>query len=390
MPTWPADHPAARRRTSGPPPGCPLPRSTDLLGIEFTGRYATYEAADTWYPTWAADGHLYTPWTDGSVGGFACGSKGFLAATGHARIEGEDPLDLEVVALGSSFGNPEPYEGRYPAGSLVVDGVWYYGTYCLDTRPGSLAFWDVMGPFVGFRTSTDGGRSWTDPPHTPAAPLFGESSRDGTPIRFGAPHVVDLGCELEHSPDGAAYLVAHGATDPDAICGWVGGDHVYLARVVPSPATMNDPAAYTFHAGHDADGTPRWTDQLADAVPLIDWPGHTGTVTITSWAARERYLMWVTAGGRGIDAMDSYLCEAEALTGPWRLVTYLPRFGPQAYFLNSPSRFLSDDGRTGWLLYSGNYTDHWGHPEDPDQVVIADPPGTSYAMVLQEFVLLEG
>lgn len=388
MPTWPAADPAPRVRTAGPPAGCPLPRSTALTGIAFTGRYATYEAADTWYPTWAADGHLYSPWTDGSVNGFACGSKGFLAATGHARIDGSDPLDLEVVALGSVFGNPEPYEGRYPCGSLVKDGVWYYGTYALDTRPGSLAYWDVLGPFIGFRTSTDGGRTWTDPPHTPAAPLLGESARDGRRVRFGAPHVVDLGCELEHSPDGAAYLVAHGTDRPDGLATWVGGDQVLLARVPASPATMNDPTAYCFLAGHDPDGAPRWTDRLDRAVPLIDWPGHTGTVTVTFWPELGRYLMWVTAGGRGIDTMDSYLCEAEALTGPWRLVTYLPRFGPQAYFLTSPSRFLSEDGRTGWLMYSGNYTDHWGHPEDPDQVVVADPPGTSYAMVLQEFELI--
>jgi hypothetical protein len=389
MPTWPADSTAARRRTGPTPTSCPLPSSPSLAGLEFTGRYATYTEADTWYPTWAADGDLYSPWTDGSCGGFTCGSKGFLAATGHARIQGEDPLNLTVTPIGSRFGNPEPYEGRYPCGSLIKDGVWFYGTYGLDTRPGSLAFWDVLGPFVGFRTSTDLGATWADPPHTPAAPLFGESGRDGAKVKMGAPHIVDFGRELEHSPDGKAYLVGHGATDPASICGWVGGDHVYLARVDPTIEAMHDPAAYEFFGGYDAGGAAIWAPGVTSARPLIDWPAHTGTATITYWPQRRRYLLWVTAGGRGIDRMDSWLAEADDIAGPYRIVAYLPEFGPQAYFLNTPSKFLSDDGVTGWLCYSGNYTDAWGHPEDPDQVVVADPPGSTYAMVLQEFRLLE-
>ena len=52
-------------------------------------------------------------------------------------------------------------------------------------------------------------------------------------------------------------------------------------------------------------------------------------------------------------------------------------FGQQGYFLNFPSKFISENGRKAWLCYSGNY---W-----IDEV---DPPGSHYGLVLQEIELL--
>ena len=53
--------------------------------------------------------------------------------------------------------------------------------------------------------------------------------------------------------------------------------------------------------------------------------------------------------------------------GPFRLVTYMERFGPQAYFANFPSKFLSADAATGgvdaYLSYSANYSP--GHKPNP-------------------------
>ena len=34
--------------------------------------------------------------------------------------------------------------------------------------------WPWLGPFVGFRWSTDFGKTWNETPCTPAKPLFGE------------------------------------------------------------------------------------------------------------------------------------------------------------------------------------------------------------------------
>jgi len=76
---------------SEPPADCPFKPSTVLTGVVFTGRHAEYTGADTWYPSWASDGHLYSPWTDGEVNGLAIGSGGDGASTGNATIRGDDP-----------------------------------------------------------------------------------------------------------------------------------------------------------------------------------------------------------------------------------------------------------------------------------------------------------
>lgn len=47
------------------PKDCPFPKSKNFSEIIFTGRYANYTDADTWYPSWADDDCMYSPWTDG-------------------------------------------------------------------------------------------------------------------------------------------------------------------------------------------------------------------------------------------------------------------------------------------------------------------------------------
>ncbi len=217
---------------SEPPADCPFERSRELTGIEFLGVHSDYRFADTWYPTWAADGNLYSPWTDGNVHGDSSSSDGVVeekindtrwlkpvpgkATTGQAVLIGDDPLNLTVKSLGKVAADPFPYAGRYPCGSLAYHDVWFYGTYCLApagmTKFGDTVYnWPWLGPLVGFRISTDHGKTWTETPHTPEQPLFGETGMWGHPVKIGAPHFVDFGRDMEHSPDGMAYLLAQGA-----------------------------------------------------------------------------------------------------------------------------------------------------------------------------------
>jgi hypothetical protein len=133
--TWaglPAQSEAGHVWPSEPPPGIPFADSTELTGIEFTGQVVHYGNADTWFPTWASNGNLYSPWTDGKLNGVSSSSSGLKAITGYATILGDDPLHLTITNIGTYAASPSPYGGRYPAGSLIYDGVWYYGTYLLD------------------------------------------------------------------------------------------------------------------------------------------------------------------------------------------------------------------------------------------------------------------
>jgi hypothetical protein len=87
--------------------------------------------------------------------------------------------------------------------------------------------------------------------------------------------------------------------------------------------------------------------------------------------------------------MNTYLLEADTISGPWRLVTFMEKFGEQAYFVNFPSKFISTDGRTAWLCYSANFTAQPGIPPEfawRNQLAI-NPPGSAYALTLQEVQL---
>ena len=165
------------------PKDCPFEQSETLTGIFFTGRHSDYHLGDTFYPTWASDGNMYSPWTDG-VG---CSSGGSLKRgfhTAHVVMIGDDPLKLDIKDTSPpKRGWAKPYRGRYPSASLVHNGIWYYGTYCLG--PGATYMhsgfkWNFpnLGPMSGYQISYDLGKTWIDSPHTPENPLFPESAKE--------------------------------------------------------------------------------------------------------------------------------------------------------------------------------------------------------------------
>ena len=60
----------------------------------------------------------------------------------------------------------------------------------------------------------------------------------------------------------------------------------------------------------------------------------------------------------------------------------MKNFGEQAYFVNFPSKFISDDGKTLWICYSGNFAVNWN-----GEAIQENPPGSHYGLVLQEIEL---
>ena len=101
-------------------------------------------------------------------------------------------------------------------------------------------------------------------------------------------------------------------------------------------------------------------------------------------APLEKYFMCITDGWPTVKSMDTYILESENMTGPWKMVSYLKDFGPQAYFVNIPSKFISDDGHTAWLCYSANfsYTRH-------NEQYKGNPEGSGYHMCLQQIKFLD-
>jgi hypothetical protein len=391
-----SDTPPSGRQVwpSQPPEDCPFVPSTALTGIQFTGRHSDYRCGDTWYPCWAADDNQYSPWTDGVTEGLSSNSGGEGAVTGQAVLIGNDPLHLTIKNTAPpQAASPRPYEGRYPCGSLVYNNIWYYATYCLGPSPSvqheNFTYnWPVLGPMPGFRISQDFGQTWTPSPLSPSQPLFPEPRTFMGPVKMGCPHFVDFGKNMQHSPDGKAYLLGMGATADDpqpryANLSWISADQLYLARVTPSPENINDVTKYEFFTGHDSVGKPQWSPDFASIKPLLEWNNNMGCATVTYDPPLKKYLMCVTDGWPTCGKMHSYILEADQITGPWRLVVYMKDFGEQGYFLNFPSKFMGPAGRSLWLCYSANFAPDWN-----GAALRINPPGGRYGLCLHEVRLL--
>jgi hypothetical protein len=374
------------------PPNCPFQPSKEITAIAFTRKYVSYTDADTWYPSWASDGNMYSSWTDGEINLESCQSSGGARGrTGNAKIEGDDPMNLKITSLGTENASALPYGGRYPCANLVYNGIWYYGTYGIDFDPkpeNKKYSWAICGPMPGLRISVDYGKTWTPCPYTLDNPLFPESGKNGKQVKMGTPHFVDFGKNLENSPDGKAYLVGDGAIDNDpypqiANNSWVAGDAIYLSRVKPSPERMNNFSSYEFFCGFDKRGEAIWSNDFTKIKPLLEWNNHMGCVTITYNKSLNKFLMCVIDGWPGIADMSTCILEADKITGPYRLITYMKDFGKQGCFATIPSKFISEDGKTAWLSYSANFYE--GYFKNRVKV---NPVGSRYAWNLQEIKLL--
>lgn len=211
---WPS-HPAA---------GLPFAPSTALLGLTVLENATKIEnyGADTWYPAEDRHGNLYSGFDDGMVDqvsvGSACtrprakcitGKYGYH--TGSAVVSGSSWKNLSVKAPGGAiFEDGFPMQGRYTCANAVANGTWWVGSYGLAVGDGSCAMgtgvlqFCEMGPFVGFRSSTDGGATWREPRDPKTAeilnvshPLFDETA--GLPIKLGGTSFFTFPCAVSKS-----------------------------------------------------------------------------------------------------------------------------------------------------------------------------------------------
>lgn len=369
------------------PAGCPFALSTNVVGIGILGRASTAQFSDTWMPSWGSDGNLYSPWQDGGLTTepFSSMNWGWLnggdtpAHNGWAQITGNDPQDLMLSKAGYINEDHTGWVGRYPDAMVHKDGVLYYCTR-LSQNGGTMY---PAGPNVGFSYSLDNGDNWTLSPYGPGNYLFGSSDLPTGPngvTRLGQTYLVDYGQNQNHSPDGKVYFVSAGTPASDNNTHRCADDAVYLCRVSASVANINNGSAYEVWNGSG------WTSTISAAQPIAMWTNYFSSVTITYNPGLNKYIMSAhRATYTGSDSSptwgdyDAFFLEADSLTGPYRIITYLPAFGVQSYYLNIPTKFLSSDGRTAWLWYGANWS-----PLDRK----SDPFGSGYRMTEQQIRFL--
>ena len=332
------------------------------------------------------------------------------ATSGLVTVLGSHPFHLSLHNVTVVSSNLSGYVGRFPSANIYQDGVWYVASAVRNSNNDYIANCGghcVMGPLVSFMTSTDDGRTWHDPLSSPDSThnLWQQDSgrRLSRHVKFGEVHVVDFGRGQRHNTDGYTYVVGHGSDDElfgESWELWNQADALYMARVRLSVASVNEAEEWEFWCGDD-DG---WVKGAVEgggvgcAAPVLVWPHHTGSVSMTYVPDLDRFLTIYTTphfADWPLNGSDLVLFESTSITGPFRLVDQLDLFGPTAYFPTLPSKFITplvtvDSATTSttsdttelrlWLAFSTLSTYKYG--------TFGNPPFTAYAWNLMAAKLM--
>ena len=314
-------------RDRGKWPGAPYPASETIANIEWAPvdtivRKA--EGSDNWPIAWADDDNQYTAYGDGW--GFEPKSDRKLSL-GLARIIGgpENFAGINVVSR-TIEGLGDDKAGPKASGMLCVDGVLYM--LVRNVGNSQIAWSDDRG--VSWRRC-----DWK----------FGTG--------FGAPTFLNFGKDYAGRRDDFVYLYSH-----DSDSAYTPADRMVLARVLLDRIRERD--AYEFFKGLDAKGQPLWTANIQDRGAVFVNPGRCYRSGITYNPGLKRYL-WCqilpfSTDSRGPRFQGGFgIYEAPEPWGPWRTVFYTETWdtgpGETSTF---PTKWISPDGRTLYLLFSGN------------------------------------
>lgn len=343
----------ANRQGSAFPPArsiIDVPASTVIAGIEWLGEEIPYpepgKKGDTFPITWAADDNQYT-----SAGDPCWGEKGdgldFEGVYGSAPDYRIEKINDMPVYRGAGGAGPKP------TGLISVDGVLYLA---VQNVTGSGEWEDSIAVYGhGYDgqiiCSYDYGKTWTPDIKQLGTPMFPGRS-------YAAPAFVNYGRDNAGATDGFVYAISGE--------GWDNGCACRLARV-PAGRIMERPA-WTWVSGFGADGTPRWTGDMAAAAPVISHPGYLGYVEMVYIAPLKRYLLlsWHHKVKCNPDAgSELIIYDAPEPWGPFTLVHFEDPWESQEmnpYNPRLPLKWFDPVHLEGWLLFSGSWRNGGGTP----------------------------
>lgn len=286
-------------------------------------------SGDNWPMVEGEDGALYTTYGDGE--GF--GKRAPRLTIGFAKMTGEFPnyagVDIPSNIDAPMGGGPT---GIKSSGLVLVDGTMY-----LFVRNISIAR-DFTNSRMAW--SKDYMKTWTW-----ADWHFSET--------FGCPEFVQFGKNYQGARDNYVYIASQDNDNPYHY--W---PDIVLARV--PRAAVGDRAKWEFFAGRDPGGRPVWSPDLYKRKPVFTDPKGAQRIAITYNAALKRYFLTtshkVDANAQDVTHTGALgVFEAPEPWGPWSTVYYDDYWSgkDRTYHHKFPTKWMSSDGRTMWLLYSG-------------------------------------
>jgi hypothetical protein len=169
---------------------------------------------------------------------------------------------------------------------------------------------------------------------------------------FGCPTFLNFGRNYAAARDEFVYIYSH-----DNNSAYEPADQMLLARVPKD--CMTERKAYEFFAGRSDSGNPAWTTEIAHRAAVFTHPGHCYRSGFSYNAALQRYL-WcqILPGGDTRFAGGFGIYDAPEPWGPWTTIFFTNAWdvGP-GESSSIPTKWISDDGRTVHLVFSGD--DHF-------------------------------
>jgi len=289
------------------------------------------EGSDNWPITWADDGNLYTAYGDG-WGFNSSHNREKKLSLGISKIAGVPPQFSGVNILAPSVESKgDGRSGRKASGILMVDGVLYLWARNANLR----------GEQSQLAWSEDHGRTWV--------------WSDWKFEELGYPCFLNFEKNYANARD--EYVYVYSPNTPDA---YEETDEIILARVHKNKLTNRK--AYQFFERLEQSG-PVWTKEISQRGAVFSFPRSCNRIDATYNAPLGRYLMTVRSRAQNGGRNQFSIYDAPEPWGPWTTVYYTEQWkgeplsasnGGWGESLHIPSKWISADGKTFYLVFSGD------------------------------------
>ncbi len=313
----------------------PYPQSSVISELKWSPaivKMEGYANGDNWPIAWMHDDSQLTAFCDG---------KGFSNADpylslGFAWLYGNPP-DFYAKNIRSNADTPTGWgsKGIKASDMIVVEGVLYM--FVRNYKPSD------SDDFTNSRLacSSDSGVTWT----------WADWQFSDT---FGCPAFVQFGMNYEEARDEYVYVASQAN---DSAYGY--SPDIVMARVRKDSVMKR--SHYTFYGGVTENGRPVWIGDIAKQKPIFTDPRGTQRIAITYNAGLSRYILTTShlIGQKATHTAALGVFEAPEPWGPWSTVYYEDHWSVKdgedcrTYHHRFPPKWVSADGKTMWLLYSG-------------------------------------